>query len=426
MIKAAEIYLWGTRIGVVYQDEGDVAASFEYDKSFLGSGIELSPIKMPLSSKIYTFPELLRTTAFRGMPGLLADSLPDKFGNAVIDKWLISQGRKPDSFSAIERLCYTGKRGMGALEYVPANGPNDINDAVDVSEMVSLASQVLQSKQNISFSGNDITKMQLIEIGSSAGGARAKAVIAWNEQTGEIRSGQADAGSGFDYWLIKFDGVNGSGDHGIADGKQYTLIEYAYYLMAKDLNIDISECRILHKDGLNHFMTKRFDRRNGTKVHTQTLAALAHLDYNVPNLCSYELYAWYARQLGIGMSGIEQIFRRMAFAVIGVNCDDHVKNFSFLMDKQGQWRLAPAYDLTFAYNPDNRWISAHQMSINGKTKQINENDILSCGTSMGLNIAKCKNIIRQTKEVVGHWADYAAQCGISEKRAMEIWEIINK
>jgi serine/threonine-protein kinase HipA len=355
------------------------------------------------------------------MPGLLADSLPDRFGNAVINQWLTMQGRTPESFTAIERLCYTGKRGMGALEYKPSNGPENINDAVDVNEMVKLASDIIRHKESVTLSDNDIRKTQLIEIGSSAGGARAKAIIAWNEQTGEIRSGQVDTDKGFDYWLIKFDGVDGNGDHDIADEHQYTLIEYAYYLMALDLGINMSQCRILGRDGLHHFMTKRFDRVNGQKIHVQTLAALTHLDYNTPNLCSYELYAQYARRLGLGRADIEQIFRRMVFCVIGINCDDHVKNFSFLMDKSGQWHLSPAYDMTFAYNPDSRWISAHQMSINGKTKNITDEDMMSCGKTMGLNVLFCKNVIAQTKEVVSQWMSYAEKCGIREARAEAIY-----
>lgn len=420
MISTAEVYLWGTRIGYLHQGEGDIAASFEYDNDFLKSRIELSPFKMPLSDRIYAFPELGRVEAFHGIPGLFADSLPDKFGNAVINKWLASQGRSPESFSAIERLCYTGKRGMGALEYVPATGPEFTDSDVDVTEMTELASAVLTGRENIVLSDKNASIMQLLEIGSSAGGARAKAIIAWNEKTGEIRSGQVDAGKGFDYWLIKFDGVSGNGDHNLADKKQYSLIEYAYYLMASDLGIDMNECRIYEKDGLHHFMTKRFDRVNGDKVHMQTLSALGHFDYNTPNLCSYELYTDYAKRLGIGKSGIEQIFRRMIFAVLGGNCDDHVKNFSFLMNRKGEWGLSPAYDLTFAYNPDNRWISKHQMSVNGKTSGITMNDLMASGKSMGLPAEFCKKTIAETERVVSDWLLYAEKCGISEERALEI------
>ena len=425
MITTAEVFLWGTRIGYIHQGENDVAASFEYDRKFLTSGIELSPFRMPLSDRIYSFPELSRIDAFHGIPGLFADSLPDKFGNAVINKWLAGQGRSPESFTAIERLCYTGKRGMGALEYVPAAGPEILNSNVDVTEMTQLASEILSGKESAVLSDKDASIMQLLEIGSSAGGARAKAIIAWNEDTGEVRSGQIETGKGFDYWLIKFDGVSGHGDHNLADKKQYSLIEYAYYLMAIDLGIDMNECRIYKKDGLHHFMTKRFDRTNGDKIHMQTLAALGHFDYNTPNVCSYELYADLAKRLGIGKSGIEQIFRRMVFAVLGGNCDDHVKNFSFLMDRKGKWTLSPAYDLTFAYNPDNRWISKHQMSVNGKTSGITAEDLVASGKSMGLSQGFCRKVLSETEAVVGKWLSYAEKCGMSEERANEIQEGIN-
>ena len=420
MINTAEVYLWGTKIGYIHQRANDAFANFEYDKGFLDSGIELSPFKMPLSERIYSFPELSRVEAFRGIPGLFADSLPDKFGNALIDKWLVNQGRSSESFSAIERLCYTGKRGMGALEYVPATSPESISDEVDVSEITKLASEVLSGKENVVLTDKKVNAMQLLEIGSSAGGARAKAVIAWNEKTGEIRSGQVDAGKGFDYWLMKFDGVAGNGDHNLNDKKQYSLIEYAYYLMAIDLGIEMSECRIYTKDGLHHFMTKRFDRNGGNKIHMQTLAALGHFDYNTPNVCSYEMYADYARRLGIGKSGIGQIFRRMVFAVLGGNCDDHVKNFSFLMDRKGRWSLAPAYDLTFAYNPDNRWISKHQMSVNNKTSRISGEDLIASGKSMGLSVNFCQKAIASTENVISNWLNYAEKCGITEDRALEI------
>ena len=423
MIDTAEVYLWGTRIGVVHQAESASAATFEYDNIFKRSGIEVAPFKMPLSDRLYSFPELAHTDAFRGMPGLLADSLPDRFGNAVINNWLVSHGRKPESFSAVERLCYTGKRGMGALEYIPATSPiQGKGTIVDVTEMTELASEILSGKKEVALSEREAGILQLVEIGSSAGGARAKAVIAWNEKTGEIKSGQIDTEKGFEYWLIKFDGVSGNGDHSEVDKKQYSLIEYAYYLMAVDLGIDMSECRLYHKDGLNHFMTKRFDRSNNDKIHTQTLAALCHVDYNIPNLFSYELYTDYAKRLGLGKKAIEQIYKRMVFAVIGSNCDDHVKNFSFLMDRKGNWKLSPAYDITFSYNPVNRWISQHQMSVNGKTFAITHDDLVMSGKNMGLSVEFCKNVIRKTEEIVSEWYKYAEKCNISEERANEVFE----
>ena len=425
MIKSVDVFLWGTHIGTLYQDSMDVTANFEYDSSFISSGIEVAPIKMPLSDKVYSFPELSRTISFHGLPGLVADSLPDRFGNSVINRWLFSTGHTPDEFSALDRLCYTGKRGMGALEYVPSNGPDNINDELDVNEMVSFASDILSNKNSSVFSGGNVTKAQLIDIGSSAGGARAKAVIAWNPKTGSVRSGQIEAGKGYDYWIIKFDGVDNNGDHEEIDSKQYTLIEYSYYLMAKDLDITMNECKLLEKDGLYHFMTKRFDRVNGDKVHMQTLAALGHYDYNTPCECSYEAYAMFARKLGIGMSGVEQIYRRMVFSDIGKNYDDHVKNFSFLMDRKGKWVLSPAYDISFSYSPGNRWISRHQMTINNKSTNITDEDLIQCGLNMGLNKRKCREIIENTRKVVSKWKQYAEKCKIKENRAEEIDSILN-
>lgn len=419
-INTAEVWLWGSRIGYLYQPEGSRLVQFEYDREFLNSGIEISPIMLPLSENIYAFDDLAGVPAFKGMAGVFADSLPDRFGNKMIDAWLAEQGRAKDSFTAIERLCYTGSRGMGALEYRPATGSVSVEENLDVTEMVKLASSVLSDKQDAILSDKKASIAQLIEIGSSAGGARAKAVIALNERTGEIRSGQLLSSSDFDYWLLKFDGVDKNGDHNIHDSRQYTNIEYAYYLMAKDAGINMNECRLLQKDGLCHFMTKRFDRENGKKLHMITLAGLAHLDYNTPCSCSYEMYAEYAKRIGISQSEIEEIYRRMALAVEGVNCDDHVKNFSFLMNKKGEWRISPAYDITFAYHPDNKWFSRHQMTINGKAGEITDEDMIACGVKMGLTNSFCREVIKSAREVVSNWMRYAEKAFISEGRAVDI------
>ena len=426
MITACEVYLWGTRIGVIYQDNHLSPGRFEYDKKFLNSGIELSPFMMPLSGRIYSFPELVRLEAFHGLPGLFADSLPDKFGNAVIEQWLISHGRSISSFSAIERLCYTGKRGMGALEYVPATETAASDEDIDVTDMVELATEVLADKEQSVLDQNKAAVAQLIEIGSSAGGARAKAVISWNPRTGIIKSGQVKAGEGFEQWIIKFDGVNKNGDHGLVDKKQYSLIEYAYYLMALDSGIDMMECRIFSKDGFDHFMTRRFDRKDGKKIHVQTLAAIKHIDYNQIGAYSYEAYAECARKLGIGKEGIKQLFRRMVFNVLSANCDDHVKNFAFQMDRQGKWSLTPAYDLTFAYNPNNKWISEHQMLINNISSRITDNDMIQSGIQMGLTREYCVSVVEEIRQVVNNWYEYAMKAGISESRSEEISHGIRK
>lgn len=424
MIQDAEVILWGTRIGMVHTDANSGITSFEYDPKFMKSGIEISPFKMPLNGALYAFPEL-NNTSFRGLPGLLADSLPDRFGNAVIDNWLISQGREPDSFTAIERLCYTGKRGMGALEYIPSIGATtDTSISIDVNEMVKLASVILSGKEDIKYSAKDITMQQMLEFGTSAGGARAKAVIAWNRETGDIRSGQVDTPKGYDHWLVKFDGVSGNGDHNVKDKKQYTMVEYAYYLMACDAGIEMSECRLFAHDGLNHFMTKRFDRVDGRKLHMQTYAALCHLDYDIPKLSSYETLAKTARMLGAKSSEIEQIYKRMVFNCKAVNMDDHVKNFSFIMDKNGMWSLSPAYDMTFSYKKGNKWLSKHQMTVNGKAEDITDEDILMAGKNMGLSAKKCRQVLDKIDNVVSNWIEYADKSGINEKTAKAIEDVI--
>lgn len=425
MNNTAEVYLWGTRIGIIHQDISKNHATFEYDRNFAGSGIELSPLRMPLSASVYEFPALAGEP-FYGMPGLVADSLPDKFGNAVIEQWLASHGKMLSDFTAIDRLCYTGKRGMGALEYVPASTDiKDIDDEINVREMVEFASDVLSGRTSISLNANEnLTYSQLVQAGSSAGGARAKALIAWNETTNEVRSGQVTLGNGFDYWMMKFDNVTQNGDHGLVDKPEYTLIEYSYYLMAKAAGITMNECRIYHSDGDNHFMTKRFDRVDGKKLHMQSLGALAHISYMEPGACGYELAAAYMREIGISHKEIEQFYRRMVFNCLAVNQDDHVKNISFIMDRTGKWQLSPAYDLTFSYNPDNRWLRAHQMTVNGKTAQIGLQDLLEAGKMMDMKEHSCKEIISEVADTVGRFTMFAEQAGVTENTAEYISSVI--
>ena len=425
MNNTAEVYLWGTRIGIIHQEPGRSYAAFEYDRKFLKSGIEPAPIKMPLGGTVYEFPQLSGET-FHGLLGLVADSLPDKFGNKVIEQWLVSQGRSLKDFNAIDRLCYTGKRGMGALEYVPAVSEiGDIDEEINVSEMVRFASDILNKRKSVVLNANEkLTYSQLVQVGSSAGGARAKALIAWNEKTGEIRSGQSDLDKDYEYWLLKFDNVSNNGDHGENDKPEYTLIEYAYYKMALDAGITMNECRIYDSGNEHHFMTKRFDRVNGQKIHMQTLGALAHIDYNEPGICSYELAAGYMRSIGISEKEIEQFFRRMVFNCAAVNQDDHVKNISFLMDRNGKWSLSPAYDITFSYNPDNRWLRAHQMTVNNKTQHITAADLIQAGTTMGIRSKKCMYIIEQVCSVVERFSEYAAAADISEERFEMIDQVI--
>lgn len=425
MNDTAEVYLWGTRIGIIHQDISKKYASFEYDESFVDSRIELSPLRMPLGKKVYEFPSLAGEP-FYGMPGLVADSLPDRFGNAVIEQWLMSLGKSLSDFTAVDRLCYTGKRGMGALEYVPASTDiKDIDEKINVREMVKFASEVLSRREHISLKANEsLTYSQLVQVGSSAGGARAKALIAWNEATNDVRSGQTQLGRGYDYWLMKFDHVAKNGDHGLEDRPEYTLIEYAYYLMAKAARITMNECRIYESEGDHHFMTKRFDRENGKKLHMQTLGALAHISYQEPGACGYELAAMYMKEMGISYKETEEFYRRMVFNCLAVNQDDHVKNISFIMDRTGKWKLSPAYDITFSYNPTNKWLRAHQMTVNGKTAQINMVDLLTAGGKMGIKEKRCRDIISQVQTAVGNFTEYAQAAGIREKTCRYISSII--
>ena len=425
MNDTAEVYLWGTRIGIIHQDVTKTYASFEYDKDFVNSGIEVAPLRMPLGRNIYEFPALTGDP-FYGMPGLVADSLPDRFGNAVIEQWLMSLGKSLSDFTAIDRLCYTGKRGMGALEYVPASTEiKDIDENINVREMVKFASDILANREGISLKADgNLTYSQLVQVGSSAGGARAKAVIAWNEETNEVRSGQTQLGPGYDYWLMKFDNVSKNGDHGLEDKPEYTLIEYAYYLMAIDAGVTMSECRIYNSEADHHFMTKRFDRVDGKKLHMQSLGALTHISYQEPGACGYELAAMYMKELGISYKDIEQFYRRMVFNCLAVNQDDHVKNISFIMDRAGKWKLSPAYDITFSYNPTNKWLRAHQMTVNNKVAEIGLPDLLEAGSKMGIKERRCKDIISEVSASVSNFGTFAQQAGIKEKTCEYINSVI--
>lgn len=417
----SEVFLWGTKIGTLILLDNTSVATFRYDRDFLNSGIEVSPIVMPLSSRQYSFPALPYET-FHGLPGLLSDSLPDRFGTAVINQWLASQGRDITSFNAVERLCYTGKRGMGALEYKPVLGPdyND-NDKVYIDNLVSLASDILDKRKNFHIQADDNTISQILQVGTSAGGARAKAIIAWNEEFNDIRSGQIDAGKGYSYWIIKFDGVSGNGDHNLFDAPVYTRIEYAYYLMAKSAGININECRLYKENGNYHFMTKRFDRdKQGRKLHMQTLGAIAHYDYNNPDAYSYEMAASILRKLGFSNNVMEQFCLRMIFNVLAKNNDDHVKNISFIMTRNGKWSLAPAYDLTFSYNPNNRWLKSHQMSVNNKRTDINIDDIIKCANAMDITTSKCKAMIEKVKESISNFDVFAEKAEIPKEKTDDI------
>ncbi|MCU7918110.1 MAG: HipA domain-containing protein [Candidatus Thiodiazotropha sp. (ex Epidulcina cf. delphinae)] len=417
MSTLAEVRLWGRTIGAVSLGDGDDVARFEYDQAFARSGIEIAPLSMPLSNRVYSFPELSRET-FHGLPGLLADSLPDRFGNALIDAWLATQGRPSHSFNAVERLCYTGRRGMGALEFAPVTGPRARQSSqIEIDKLVELASRVLSHRNRLQASFADTDKEQALTdilcVGTSAGGARAKAVIAWNPLTHEVRSGQVSAGEGFEYWLLKFDGVRGNRDKELDDPQGYGAIEYAYYLMAKRCGIDINACRLFEEGGRRHFMTRRFDRLSGgEKRHMQSLCALAHYDFNMAGAYSYEQALLVMRRLGLPMQAIEEQFRRIAFNVIARNQDDHVKNIAFLMDKSGNWSLSPAFDMTYSFNPEGRWTATHQMTLNGKRDAFTMDDFKACAKAASMKRGRAKAIVGEVLETVSRWKLFAEQAGV--------------
>jgi serine/threonine-protein kinase HipA len=415
----AEVRLWGSLIGAVaLEDDADVA-TFAYDRAFQGSGIQVSPLMMPLGPQVFSFPDLNRRS-FHGLPGLLADALPDKYGNTLIDAWLATQGRTPESFNAVERLCYTGARGMGALEFAPAEGPRmRTATTVRIDALVELASQVLSRRNDLqlSFAGDDKAEVlrDILRVGTSAGGARAKAVIAWNPQTNDVRSGQVRAGQGFEYWLLKFDGVSDNGDKELADPAGYGAIEYAYAQMATAAGVAMAEHRLFEENGRRHFMTRRFDRLpDGDKLHMQSLAALAHYDFNDQNAHSYEQALFVIRQLGLPMAALEEQFRRMAFNILARNQDDHVKNIAFLMDRDGRWRLSPAFDMTWSYNPAGAWTARHQMSMNGKRDGFDLDDFLACAATVSIGRARARAILSDVRAAVADWPRFATDAQVAD------------
>jgi serine/threonine-protein kinase HipA len=417
MATVAEVRLWGRTIGAVSLEDGARIAAFQYHPAFVASRIQLSPLVMPLSAQVYQFASLPEVS-FHGLPGLLADSLPDRFGNVLIDAWLATQGRRPESFNAVERLCYIGVRGMGALEFAPVAGPPLGRSAkVQLDALVALASEVLTHRNSLQLSfapdQRHVGLEQILRVGTSAGGARAKAIIAWNPQTNEVRSGQVKAPQGFGYWLLKFDGVSANRDKELEDPQGFTVIEYAYALMARDAGIEMSECRLLEEGGRRHFMTRRFDRQDdGGKLHMQSLAALAHFDFNTAGVYAYEQAFDVMKRLELPMRSLEQQFRRMLFNVVARNQDDHVKNIAFLMDKSATWSLSPAFDVTYAYNPTGVWTARHQMTINGKTDGFTLADFRSCAQIAGLRRGRDAEVLAEVTGAVEEWPRYAEEAGV--------------
>lgn len=417
----ATIKIWGQLVGAVLWDEKSEVASFEFAPAFIKSNWDLAPFMMPVAevkrnNTIFQFPRLNKDT-FNGLPGLLSDALPDRYGTTLINAWLAANGRTPESMNPVERLCYMGKRGMGALEFEPSlNETKETSVSVEIKSLVEMAQQILGQRKAFTVNIKEDVKRGLediIRVGSSAGGARAKAIIAYNEKTGEVRSGQVAAPKGFQHWLLKFDGVS---NKALGDPAGYGRIELAYYYMALDCGIDISESRLLEENGRAHFITRRFDRVKGKeKLHVQTLCAIEHFDFSMVGAYAYEQVFQTIRKLKLPAKATEQLYRRMVFNLVARNLDDHTKNISFLMDKKGQWKLAPAYDLTYSYDPGSKWVSQHNLSINGKTKDITKSDLLKVGKEMSVKQANV--IVEKTKAVVAQWPKYAKQTGVT---AMQI------
>jgi serine/threonine-protein kinase HipA len=424
-VTVAEVDLWGSRVAAVSIGPGERYATFQYDPAFARGGVQLSPLQMPLGTEPFAF-RGLPGDAFHGLPGLLADSLPDRWGTALIDSWLAAQGRDRSSFDVVERLCYVGTRGMGALEFQPARDPDDAEgEDLQFDALVRLAGEALADRSRfvaeLRENPQENAIRSILAIGTSAGGARPKAIIAYNETTGQVRSGQVGAASGFRHWLLKFDGVRGAGDHGLADPQGWCAIEYVYSLMAGAAGVRMSECRLLEEHGRRHFMTRRFDRpEEGGKLHMQTVGALEHVSYNEPGTYSYEQALLLVRRLGLATPAVEQLFRRMVFNVVARNQDDHVKNIAFLMGRDGAWSLAPAYDVTWAWRPGNPWLDSHQMMINGKRDGFVLEDLRAVARMGGLKQGRAEAIHEEVREAVLRWSELAAANGIAERAIGEI------
>jgi len=424
-VDVADVYICGTKVGAVAWDADRELGFFEYAPDFLQAPVELAPLMMPRAKKVYGFPELSRHS-YKGLPGMLADALPDKFGNLLIDRWLEQQGRDRSSFSPVERLCYMGERGMGALEFRPSlKRFQESSQPLEVAELAALANRVLSAKSGLheqladDLSDQRSALSHILAVGTSAGGARAKAVIAWNPVSGEVRSGQLPAAAGFEHWLLKFDGVSENSDKELNDPQGFGRIEFGYYLMARAAGIEMSESRLLEEGGRAHFMTRRFDRTaDGDKLHMQSLCALAHYDFNIAGGYSYEQALQVIKRLEMEneQAALEQQFRRMVFNVVARNQDDHTKNIAFLMDRRGRWQLSPAYDVIYSYNPRGEWTSRHQMTINEKRDDFVLGDLLQVATHANVKTVKAKKIINEVVDAVARWQEFAVQA-----KVFDVW-----
>ena len=420
----ASVNLWGRRIGAVSWDSARGVGIFQYDPAFVSAGIEVSPIVMPVREAPYAFPAL-GGEAFKGLPGLLADALPDNFGNRLIDIWLAEPGRRHEDFSPVDRLCYIGRRAVGALEFEPALRNGGRRNALEIAALVDLANRALDDRAQLAgrLGRKDDTEAleTILSVGTSAGGARAKAVLAWNPKIGEFRSGQVDTNEGFEHWILKFDGISNNRDRELADPQGFGRIEYAYYLMAREAGIDMSDCRLHHEGGRSHFMTQRFDRdARGRRIHMQSLAALRHFDFNQPGGYAYEQAIQTIRELKLGMSAVEEQYRRAVFNIVARNQDDHVKNISFLMDRKGEWQLSPAYDVAYAYNPSGLWTRDHQMSMAGKRSGFTREDMVKFAESSGLKKSVARRVLDDVTSAVGGWQRLASRAGVEKGDAQRI------
>ncbi|HBL74985.1 MAG: toxin HipA [Bacteroidetes bacterium GWF2_42_66] len=415
--RTAIIKLWDQIVGAVAWSEREEIGMFEFDSKFLTTQWDVSPIMMPLNQsgrRVYAFAENKGSTStFRGLPGLLADMLPDKYGNALINAWLATQGRV--NLTPRETLCFIGKRGMGALEVEPLiREEAKRTSKIELDNLVSTANKILNTREQFQTDlshDEQAALTDILRIGTSAGGARAKAIIAFNTKTKEVRSGQVKAPRGFTYWILKFDGVTDN-QFGISNG--YGRVEMAYHLMAKEAGIEMTECQLYEENGRAHFMTRRFDRDDdGNKIHMQSFCAMRHFDFTMVGYFAYEQLFETMRMLGLPYPEAEQMFSRMVFNVLARNCDDHTKNFAFLMDKTSKWKLSPAFDICHAYRPDSPWVSSQSLTINGKRDNINADDLLSVGKQM--NIKKGKQIIARVTESVTNWNNYADEVKVDTK-----------
>lgn len=421
-VEILQVWLWGRHIASLGTDSSR-RITFRYVDEFTRSGIEVSPFLMPLSNRVFDGFERRNEETYKGLPPLVIDSLPDRFGEALIRQWAVRQGRS-DRLTPLERLCYTGNRGMGALEFRPATERPEVPDeTLDVAQLVALASAALRAKEGLSAGleeSQDFT--QILSVGTSAGGARAKAVIAYHPDTGEVRSGQsADLPDGFEHWLLKFDGVDENRDKELADPQGFGRIEYAYSLMAQAADIEMMECRLLEEGPRTHFLTKRFDRIGAnSKLHYASLCAIAGYDFNLPQGTSYEQAMMTMRGLELGFNEIEQQVRRCIFNIVGRNQDDHTKNIGYLMDQSGRWRLSPAFDVVFSYNPSGEWTSRHQMTLAGKAEGWERNEIVEAlATSSGMGARDVSTVLDEVVAVVGEWERFAEAAGVERDAALE-------